>query len=153
MRTLTATGRPEAGFTLVEILAVILIVGILAAIAVPSLLGQRDRGQDADAKSAVAAVGRAMEVYNQSNDDSYACGTSAECLVALRDIEAEIPSAGVVISHAGGLSGNATSSAYRVTVTGGDGRTFWQDTMRSGTGRGCDLNGARSPGGCSAGSW
>ena len=144
--------RDERGFTLTELLVVILIVGVLAAIAVPAFLGQRHRSEDSIAKTTARAATRAMIVYSQDHDDAYDCGDTASCLTAVRNIEDAVPTAGVSFADLGG-SGNPSRNAFRVTVLGGEGRTFWIDHSDSSTVRGCALNGASSQGSCNGGSW
>jgi type IV pilus assembly protein PilA len=58
----------DDGFSLIELLVAMLIIAALAAIALPAFLGQRTKGQDAAAKSALATTGLAALTYYTDHD-------------------------------------------------------------------------------------
>jgi type IV pilus assembly protein PilA len=60
-------GEGQRGFSLIEILVVILIIGVLAAIALPAFVGQRSKGQDSSAKSAARNLVSAIESFYATN--------------------------------------------------------------------------------------
>lgn len=55
--------RSAAGFTLIEMLVVIIIVAILAAIALPAFLSQVRRAQQGEALTYIGAINRAQQAY------------------------------------------------------------------------------------------
>ena len=57
------TQSPNAGFTLLELLIVIVITGILSAIALPSFLNQRTKAQETEGKAYIGAMNRAQQAH------------------------------------------------------------------------------------------
>ena len=73
--------RGQEGFTLIELLVVVIIIGLLAAIAIPAFLGQRNKANDAAAKSLVRNGATTMEAYF-TDGNTYA-GADATKLAAI----------------------------------------------------------------------
>lgn len=133
----------EDGFTLVELLIVIAIVGILAAIVIPSFLNQREKAVDASAKSALSTARVAIETYATDNDNDYTSATPAR----LKAIEPALND-----SSASALAVSGTGpTGYTLTVTSTSGNRTYTFTRAGGvTTRSCSVP-AGDRGGCGPG--
>src|ERR1041384_2369737 len=80
--------RGEEGFTLIELMVVVLIIAILIAIAIPTFLGARRRAQDKQAQSNLRNALTAEKTYYVDNQ-AYAASTGTE-LTSLQGIESNL---------------------------------------------------------------
>jgi general secretion pathway protein G len=80
-------GRGRSGFTLVEILVVVVIIGLLAAAIVPSVIGRVDEAKVVRARSDVRAIWTAVELFRQ---DTGRYPTPEEGLRALVEQPADV---------------------------------------------------------------
>jgi len=96
--------RRADGFTLVELLVVVLIIGVLAAIGLAVMLNQREKAQDSVAKSAASTAGKAMLVYASEHGD-FGGAVPADLVKIERSL-----------TNAAGLDVDSNANAFTVTV-------------------------------------
>jgi type IV pilus assembly protein PilA len=143
--------QDESGFTLVELLVVMLILGLLAAIAIPAFFNQRDKARDAEAKSAVRTAQTAIETYATDHDGHYTGAVSdptAADPASLQKIEQSLTDVGTRLTVPA-----ATDTTYTVQVGSEvSGQLFRISRAANGTTTStCDVDGT---GGCpSNGEW
>ena len=82
--------RRTAGFTLIEIMVVIVILGILAALVVPRVLERPDEARTIAAKSDIAAVMQALKLYRLDNQRYPTTEQGLNALVA-KPTQAPVP--------------------------------------------------------------
>jgi type IV pilus assembly protein PilA len=142
---------PEGGFTLIELMVVVLIIAILIAIAIPTFLGARSRAQNRAVQSNLRNA-LAVEKGYYTDDQTYSSDVSATgpletgepsltyvadgsmAAATAGDVYVAVPATNTVVL--GSRSGSGTCFYLKDVATGAGGGTFYyQDTT-------CDAPGA-----------
>ena len=118
--------QSEEGFTLIELMVVVLIMGILMAIAIPTFLSTQGSANDASAKSNATNVFTAEKAYYEDNQVFIDSGSTDNGLT----LDPNLP---------WGANGNATTKTQvtaQVEATDAASGAFTEVTPGAGTGTG-----------------
>jgi prepilin-type N-terminal cleavage/methylation domain-containing protein len=106
----------KKGFTLIELMIVVAIIGILAAIAIPKFADLINKSKEGATKGALSTMRGALQVYYGDNEGAYPAGaagtTPLDALILNAKYLAEIP----VVKTPGTATPVADSNAVNLCV-------------------------------------
>ncbi|WP_433050253.1 prepilin-type N-terminal cleavage/methylation domain-containing protein [Dactylosporangium sp. CS-033363] len=121
----------DGGFTLVELLVVVVIIGVLVAIAVPMYLNYRKGAANKSAESDVRAAVSAVEQFYTENNNKYpfsGSSTADKLVFGLTESSASVTGDGTqtaTLSPGNSMQYKNNGASYRICGMNSDGKTIY----------------------------
>ncbi len=149
-RNMNAIAAPEkrlirgsqAGFTLIEIMVVIVILAILAGLVVPRVVGQSDKARVKTTETALATVSNALDMYKLDNSRYPTTAQGLDALITPPADAKNYPEGGYI--KGGEYPKDSWDNELQYVIPGSEGRTYdlfslGADAQQGGEGLDADL--------------
>ena len=133
--------QSQSGFTLIEIMVVIVILAILAGLVVPKVVGQSDKARVKTTETALATVSNALDMYKIDNSRYPSTAQGLEALTTPPADAKNYPEGGYI---KGGYPTDGWENELQYVAPGSEGRVYdlfslGADGQQGGDGQDADI--------------